>query len=78
MSKRYNYDYSRLKDRIAKKYGTLTKFSAAMDCNVSTMSMRLTNRAEWPQGDIIKAKELLRISNRDIGAFFYTTKVQKD
>lgn len=78
MNRRYNYDYSMLKARINKKYGTLTKFSEAMDCKLSTMSMRLNNRAEWPQGDIYKAKELLRISNRDVGAFFYTTIVQKD
>lgn len=78
MNRRYNYDYSRLKERILKKYGTLTKFSEAMDCKISTMSMRLNNRSEWPQSDIYKAKELLNISNRDIGAFFYTTIVQRD
>lgn len=78
MQKQYNYDYSKLIERINKKYGTITKFCEAMNCRVSTMSMRLNNHADWPQGEIYKAKELLRISSKDIGTFFYTVNVQKD
>lgn len=78
MERKYNYDYSKLLERIHQKFGTVTRFSNAMDCKLSTMSMRLNNHAEWSQKDICKAIELLRISSRDVGAFFYTVNVQKD
>jgi hypothetical protein len=78
MERKYNYDYSKLLERIHQKFGTVTRFSNAVDCKLSTMSMRLHNHAEWSQKDICKAIELLRISSRDVGAFFYTVNVQKD
>lgn len=78
MRKEYNYDYTELRARIKKKYGTMVKFAEAMGCPSSTLSMRINNKAEWPQGEILKAKQLLGISNRDLATFFYTINVQKD
>ena len=76
MNKQYNYDYSSLRARIKKKYGSIYKFSEAMGCQSSTMSMRLGNKVEWQQDDIYKASKLLKIPERDIGTFFYNVNVQ--
>jgi uncharacterized protein YaiE (UPF0345 family) len=76
MNKQFEYDYSKLKVRIKKKYGTMTKFAEAMNCTKSAMSMRLNNQAPWKQEDISQAIILLNIPERQIYSFFYATKVK--
>lgn len=57
------YDYSKLRGRIAEKYGTITAFSKALGVRASLVSMRLHNKAYWTQPAIDKACELLDITD---------------
>lgn len=70
MRAHYEYDYTRLRNRISEVYGSMTKFATAMGCTKGAMSQKLSNRVEWSQGDILKASELLGIPTGEIPSFF--------
>lgn len=76
MERQFEYDYSKLLARIKKKYGSMAKFSEAMGCRNSTMSMRIHNKAQWNQNEISKAILLLNIPERQVYSFFYAVKVK--
>lgn len=76
MDKKFEYDYTKLKIRIKKKYGSMTKFAEAMNCTKGAMSMKLNNQSQWKQEDISQAVILLNIPERQIYSFFYATKVK--
>lgn len=77
MEEKKIYDYSKLTERIKKKYGTMTNFAKAMKCSKSVISMRLNNNADWHRTDVMKAVELLNIPETQVYSFFYTLKVEK-
>ena len=72
------YDYSKLRGRIVEKLGTQAKFSEAMDFSERTCSLKLTGKVPFTQPEIIKACRVLDIADGDIGAYFFTLKVQED
>ena len=72
------FDYSKLLGRI-KEYG-YTQESLALEVGmaVSTMSLKLNNRAFFTQPEIRKICVLLSISVDRIGEYFFTPEVQKN
>lgn len=70
------YDYSKLRGRIAEKYGTITAFSKALGVRATLVSMRLHNKAYWTQPAIDKACELLDIT--DPMEYFFARIVKDD
>ena len=69
------FDYSKLRGRIVEKYGTLAKFAEAMGWTQTTLSRKLSH-SSFNVSNIIKMSELLGLSGEDIGAYFFTQKVQ--
>lgn len=72
------YDYSKLRGRIVEKLGTQAKFAEEMDCSERTCSLKLNGKVPWTQPEIIKACKILDIAEGEIGAYFFTLKVQTD
>ena len=66
------FDYSKLLGRIKEKYGTHGNFASAMGWSEKTTSLKLNNKKAWKQTEIVKACELLKISNKEICLYFFT------
>lgn len=69
------YDYSKLCGRIVEKYTTRAAFAEAMNISERTLSVKMTGKRGWTQDNISKACDLLGISQQDMHAYFFTTKV---
>lgn len=70
------YDYSKLNGRIVEKFGSQSKFAAAMNISEHTMSKKLNNAVHWKQTEISQACSLLEIEAEDIPAYFFRLEVQ--
>ena len=71
------YDYAKLIGRI-KEYGfTQEGLAAKIGMSKSTFSFKLNNKAFFTQKEIRKICDLLEIATAEIGAYFFTLRVQK-
>ena len=70
------YDYSKLCGKICEKFGTQEAFSTKLGISSTTLSYKLNNKAQWTQGEMCKAVELLGETKTKIPAYFFTKKVQ--
>ena len=72
------FDYSKLIGRIIEKYGTRGNFAKAIGISENSMSQKLTNKMAITTDDIKEwcKPELLDIPCDQIGAYFFTPKVQ--
>lgn len=71
------FNYAKLKGRIKEKYGTQEDFAKAMGLTPTTFSFKINGKAKWKQDEIIKAVELLEISQDEIVEYFFNYKVQE-
>ena len=71
------YDYSKLLGKITEKYGNNGNFAAKMGLSEKTISLKLNNKTDFKQDEIIKASKLLDISPTDLHIYFFTEKVKK-
>lgn len=71
------FDYSKLLGRI-REYG-YTQETLAKEIGVteSSMSLKLNNKAPFKQIEIRLICKILRIADREIGAYFFVPKVRK-
>ena len=72
------YNYSKLRGRIVEKFGSIQRFTEAMDLSDKTVSSALNNKREWKQKEISKAVELLEIELDQIHLYFFTMNVQSN
>lgn len=70
------FDYRKLRGKIVEKYGSQSEFSVAMGLSERTLSLKMNSKVPWKQEEICKATTLLNIPDKDIGKFFFRTKVQ--
>lgn len=70
------YDYDKLIGKIAEKFRTRGRFAAAMGVSERTLSLKMNNRIDFTQDEIIKACEILEIKHSDIPIYFFTQIVQ--
>lgn len=70
------YDYSKLRGRIAEKFGNQSEFAKQMNWSNRTLSLKLNNKVYWKQPEIIMAVNLLKLKDSDIQDYFFTIKVQ--
>lgn len=71
------FDYAKLIGRI-KEYGfTQERLAAEIGMSESTISFKLNNKAFFTQREIRKICDLLEIKADEIGAYFFTLRVQK-
>lgn len=72
------YDYSKLNGKIREVFGTQAKFALAMGLSERSLSIKMNSLRPWKQSEIILACTLLDIPIDSIGAYFFTTKVQRN
>lgn len=72
------YDYALLNGKISEVCGTQSAFSNAMGLSERSVSLKLNNKVDWRQEEILKAVSVLGINESDIQSYFFTTKVQAD
>lgn len=71
------FDYNKLRGRIVELFGNQGEFAKAMNWSERTLSLKMNGKVSWKQTDIVKAVELLKLSDNDIKPYFFTLKVQK-
>lgn len=69
-------DYTKLWERIIERYGTQRKFAAAMGWSERTTSFKLNGRAGWMVKDILRARELLDLTDKEVNEYFFEPDVQ--
>jgi hypothetical protein len=70
------YDYSKLKGRIKEIYNTQEAFALAVGLSDRSLSLKLSSARGWKQDQIMKAINVLGLTEDDIQAYFFTIKVQ--
>jgi len=71
-----SYNYSRLNGRIVERFGTQGKFAEAMKLSERSISLKLNNKVEWKQDEILRASKLLEFSQMEIPNYFFELEVQ--
>lgn len=71
------FNYAKLKGRIKEKYGTQERFAKAIGLTPTTFSYKINGKTKWGQDEIVKAAELLEISQDEIVEYFFNYKVQE-
>jgi hypothetical protein len=72
--KKVYYDYSKLRGRIIEKYGTIKKYSKAINMNYYSLISKLNNKHYFTQNEIKIQATLLNIKSEEIGVYFCTLK----
>lgn len=70
------FDNSKLIGRIIEKFGKQYAFARALGTSEHTLCSWLTGKTQMKRDVIIRMAELLGISDSEIGAYFFTKKVQ--
>ena len=70
------YDYSKLQGEIKRKYGTQLFFAKQLGISCALLSKKLNNKTGWSQTEMLKACNMLEISDEVIRLYFFTRKVQ--
>ncbi len=65
------FDYSKLCGRIVEKCKTQSVFSEKMGKSEHTISLKLNNKVQWTQGEILKASDILDIPVNEISSYFF-------
>lgn len=66
------YDYSELKGDIKKVFGTQSAFAKAIGMAESTVSLKLSNNAEWSRDEMVDTINLLNAGVEKIIPYFFT------
>ena len=66
------FNYSKLLGRIVEKYGTQSSFAKALSISEHSLSLKLNNKRDFKQREIIAACQLLEIATDEIDAYFFT------
>lgn len=65
------FDYSKLKGRIVEKFGTQAALSKQLGISEHSLSAKLCNKSRFTQGEINQLCQLLNISTKEIGSYFF-------
>lgn len=65
------HNYSKLRGKVIELFGTQGKFAEALGVTDSYVSMLLNGKIQWTQELIDKACDLLDITVKEIGAYFF-------
>lgn len=69
------FDYSKLLGRIKEKGYTLQTFAKAIGISLSTLSLKLSNKAYFKQCEMNLTCAVLGFDKAEIGVYFFTQKV---
>lgn len=72
------YDYRALIGRVYEIFGTQAAFAKAIGLSERSVSLRLNNKVEWGQNDMVRSAKELAFENgaNDIPRYFFNLKVQ--
>ena len=70
------FDFMKLRGRIREICRTEKSFSESMGWSEHTTSLKLNSKIPWKQTEILKAINILHLSENDIPLYFFTAKVQ--
>lgn len=73
-----NFDYSKLLGRIKECGYTQETLADEIGMASSSLSLKLNNRAHFKQRDIRKIANVLDLSEKEVGSYFFAEKVQKN
>jgi len=69
------FDYSKLKGRIVEKYGCISRFVDEFGCTMQNFSLKLNNKVQFSQKDVIRIVGMLDIAITEIGEYFFREQV---
>ena len=72
------FDYNKLRGRIVEKFGNQSEFANAMGLSERTISFKINGKRPRKQEDILKAIQILGLTDDDIQDYFFTLKVQNN
>lgn len=68
------FDFNKLRGRIKERFGSEKAFAAEMGMSPSNLSARLNGRIHFGGEEIKQASILLKITDEEIGAYFFQQK----
>lgn len=71
------FDYSLLRQRMKAYRFSVSQLASKAGMDRSSLSLRLNNRREFTQEDILKISNVLEINHDDLGAYFFKDCVEK-
>lgn len=71
------YDYTKLRVRIFEVLGSNKELAKAIGITETALSLKLNNNNYFTMPNITKICEILKISKRDIGTYFFTIKADE-
>lgn len=71
------FDYGKLNTRISSLFGCNVNFAIKMGFSERTLSLKLNNKVDFRQKEILKACELLEIPLSEVKDYFFDIFVQK-
>ena len=66
-----------MQGRIKEIFGTQGAFALAVGLSERSLSLKLSSLRGWKQDQIMKAIDVLGLTEEDIQAYFFTVKVQR-
>ena len=67
--------YSALRGRIVEKFGSLGAFAKAVGITRAMLSLKINGHSQFTQQQISDYAKLLDIPTKDIGRFFFASKL---
>lgn len=66
------YDYNKLKGKITEKGLTRAEFAKAVGISEASLSLRMNNRREWTQDEMIEVARILDFDVTELKDYFFT------
>jgi hypothetical protein len=73
MEKNAEYNYAKLTGRTAELGLTSQKVAVAAGMTPTTYCIKLGNRGEFKQNEIVRIMDVLKIDAEDVGLYFFCT-----
>ncbi|HBG1246777.1 TPA: DUF739 family protein [Clostridioides difficile] len=71
------YNYNSLTRRIKEKFNTQKNFSREIGLSRTSLNLRLNNKREFSQEEILKSIKVLDLKEEDIPEYFFKLRVHK-
>lgn len=69
-------NYNELRGKIYEVFGSIKKFSEAMELSYPTVLGKMAGATDWTKAEMLKACELLKIKVKDIPRYFFAPNVK--
>lgn len=66
------FNYSKLRGKIREVFGSEQTFAAVLGCSKRTLSVKLNNKFDFSQDEILATTKALNIPIEQIGVYFFS------